>query len=115
MQLDIRSLGFSLTEGLRSHVERSLVRAFKHGRRDLIEVQVRLTDQNGPRGGADKRCVARARFAGDEHVVIERCHHDLYAAVAQAIETLGQRSDSRRQRAHRGRRELPAPRAHLAG
>jgi|JI10StandDraft_1071094.scaffolds.fasta_scaffold47572_3 putative sigma-54 modulation protein len=115
MRLDIRSLGFSLTEGLREHVERSLVRAFSHGRRDLVEVQVRLSDQNGPRGGADKRCVARARFAGDEHVVIERRHHDLYTAIAQAIETLGQRSDARRQRVLRGRRVLPATRAHMAG
>ena len=108
MQVDIRSLGFSLTDGLRKHAEQSLLNAFRHGRKNLVEVQVRLSDLNGPRGGEDKRCVIRARFVGDQNMVVSRQHVDLYAAITQATEILGGRSNARR-RAHQGRRGVVRP------
>ena len=107
MKLDIRSLGFALTEGLRVHLEHSLRAAFRHGRAELVEVQARLTDLNGPRGGVDKRCLLRARYVGGEHAVVIRRDRDLYVAIAQAAEILGERDDSRRQKARRGRRGSP--------
>lgn len=46
----------ALSDGLRGHVRRRLTSAVGRLREHVHEIQVRLSDVNGPRGGLDKRC-----------------------------------------------------------
>jgi ribosome-associated translation inhibitor RaiA len=47
---------------------------------------VRLSDENGPRGGRDKRCRIRVGIAGAQSVVIEDTEADLTVAIDRAAE-----------------------------
>jgi ribosome-associated translation inhibitor RaiA len=71
-----------------------------------------LSDDNGPRGGVDKRCRLQLQLPGRPDVVVEDTHSDLYAAIAAAVEraarALGRRSGRLRQLMRRGRSDQPA-------
>lgn len=101
MQMDIQSQGFVLTDGINDYVTRRL--AFGLGRADaaISRVNVRLSDINGPRGGADKRCLIEVRLKGAPTVVIEDIEADLYVAIdraaARAGRSLGRRLSRQRQ------------------
>ncbi|MEZ4409999.1 MAG: HPF/RaiA family ribosome-associated protein [Polyangiales bacterium] len=49
------------------------------------EVRVWISDENGPRGGVDKRCCVEAQGDGVE-VRVEERDVDVYAAVARATD-----------------------------
>ena len=86
MQISIQANGFSLTEGLRAHVERRMRAALGWSGGHLRRLAVSLSDINGPRGGRDKRCKVQVRLAGGAEVVIEDTETDLYAAIDRAAE-----------------------------
>jgi putative sigma-54 modulation protein len=65
MNIDIKALGFSLTEGLRAHVADRM---------------------NGPRGGIDKRCQLQLLIDGNQTVVVQDHEADLYLAVNRATD-----------------------------
>ncbi len=115
MQIDIQARNFSLTEALRSHIERRL--AFALGTRDhhIRRIVVRLSDINGPRGGIDKHCHLQVLLAHMPDVVIEDTESDLYAAIDRACDragrTVGRRLDRQR---IRGRSVSPGSTAALA-
>jgi ribosome-associated translation inhibitor RaiA len=50
---------------------------------------MRLSDINGPRGGADKRCHVRVVLDGLHDVVIEDIEADLYVAIDRATDRAG--------------------------
>ena len=56
MQIDIQALDFPLTDALRSHAERRLRFALACSDDHIQRIVMRLSDINGPRGGADQRC-----------------------------------------------------------
>lgn len=84
MKIDIQSRTFALTPGLRAHVERRLRYSLDAAGTRLRHIVVRLTDDNGPRGGVDKCCRIQATLAGARPVLIEQNDADLYAAVDRA-------------------------------
>lgn len=84
MRIDIRGIGFTLTEALREHAERRLRFALARRAEVLEGVWVRLTDENGPRGGVDKTCRTELRLRGLAPLVVEAKDTDLYAAVDRA-------------------------------
>lgn len=86
MQISIQANGFSLTEGLRTHIERRMRAALGWTGGHLRRLAVSLSDINGPRGGRDKRCKVQVRLAGGAEVVIEDTETDLYAAIDRAAE-----------------------------
>lgn len=94
MQLNIQARGFKLTESLRSLAERRLRFALGSTSDRVRSIVMRLADENGPRGGVDKRCMIRARLAGASPVVIEQQETDLYVAMDRAADRAG-RSVSR--------------------
>jgi putative sigma-54 modulation protein len=53
-------------------------------------VQVFLTDENGPRGGEDKRCRVLISMKGGERLVLDRCAVSLHDAVDQSLQRAGQ-------------------------
>ena len=89
MQIDIQSQGFTLTDGLRDYVMKRLAYGLNHGDQSITRVVVRLSDINGPRGGADKRCFIEVRLKGAPTVVIEDLEGDLYLAIDRAAERAG--------------------------
>lgn len=89
MRIDIQARGFTLTEGLRIHTERRLRFAFGSTSGRVRAVVVRLADENGPRGGVDKRCTIRVELPGTSSVVIEHQEADLYVAIDRAADRAG--------------------------
>ena len=86
MQIDIQSRGFSLTDALLSHVRRRLVSTMSYCSGHVNRVVIRLSDINGPRGGADKRCHIQVALVGIPDVVVEDTEVDMYAAIDRAID-----------------------------
>lgn len=89
MQMDIQSQGFTLTTGLRDHLIKRLAYGLNHGNEHITRITVRLSDINGPRGGADKRCFIELRLKQQPPVVIEDTEADLYVAIDRAAERAG--------------------------
>ena len=89
MQIDIQARNFSLTDALRSHAERRLRFALTCCDDHIQRVVMRLSDINGPRGGADKRCHLQVVLAGLPDVVVEDTEADLYVAIDRATDRAG--------------------------
>ncbi len=103
MQIVTRAHGFGLTDALHQHVQQRLHFAFDRIGDRIRRVVVRLSDINGPRGGADKRCQLEVHLDQSPNVVIEDTQSDLYAAVDRATERAARTVARRlsRERAHR--------------
>ncbi len=87
MQIDIQARNFSLTDALRTHVNRRL--GFALSTRDdyINRIIVRLSDINGPQhGGADKCCHIQIVLSQLADVVIEDTEINLYAAIDRAAD-----------------------------
>ncbi len=89
MQIDIQARNFPLTDALYSHTKRRLHFALACCDDHIQRVRVRLSDINGPRGGADKRCHLQIVLPGLPDVVIEDTEVDLYAAIDRAVDRAG--------------------------
>ena len=89
MQIDIQARDFSLTGALRSHAERRLHFALSSCDDHIQRIVMRLSDINGPRGGADKRCHLQVVLKGLPDVVIEDTEADLYVAIDRATDRAG--------------------------
>jgi len=100
MNVQIRALGFALTNGLREHVERRLAYALNQGRDIVSRIVVRLYDVNGPRGGVDKCCGIEVRIKGAPALVVKDVQTDLYVAIDRACERIGRTLHRRLSRQH---------------
>lgn len=89
MQIDIQSRNFPLRNALCRHIERRL--GFAPSTRDehILHIIVRLSDIDGPRGGADKCCHIQVVLPHLPDVKIENTESDLYAAIDGAGRTVG--------------------------
>jgi putative sigma-54 modulation protein len=104
MQIDIQARGFKLTEGLREYVERRLSFVFGSTRRSVRRISVRLSDENGPRGGDDMRCRMQVSLADAPSVVIEDTEASLYVAIDRAADRIGRAVARRIERLRKNRR-----------
>lgn len=86
MQIHIQSQGFALTEALRDHAVRRLRFGLTRGGDHIRRIEMRLSDINGPRGGADKRCSIVVALESLPDVVIEDIENDLYVAIDRAAD-----------------------------
>ena len=89
MQIDIQARGFKLTEAIRQHTERRLRFAMGSTQYGPKGISVRLSDENGPRGGVDKLCFIQVTFPGASPVVIEDVQSNLYTAIDRAADRAG--------------------------
>jgi ribosomal subunit interface protein len=88
MTIDVRCRPFELTPALAGHVQRRLRFALGRFAARVAAVRVRLTDDNGPRGGVDKACRVRAHLRGAGLVRVDEIDADLYAAIDRAAARL---------------------------
>jgi putative sigma-54 modulation protein len=105
MQIDIRARGFSLTEGLRTQAERRVRFALGSTSGRVRTVVMCLADENGPRGGVDKRCTIRANLPGGPPVIIEQQEVDLYVAIDRAADRAARAVSRRLEKTYAGRRD----------
>ncbi len=89
MQVDIQARDFTLTNALRIHIDRRLGFALSNSDSHIQHIIVRLSDINGPRGGADKCCHIQVVLPKLSDVVIEDTEVDLYVAIDRAVERAG--------------------------
>jgi putative sigma-54 modulation protein len=108
MQIGILTRGFELTEGLRNHCERQLRFALGSASNRVRSVLIRLTDENGPRGGIDKRCTIRALLHNAPPAVVVHDEADLYIAINRATDRVARAIVRRTERTWSLRR-APAP------
>jgi ribosomal subunit interface protein len=85
MNVQIRTRGIAMTEGLRSHVERRASFALDRFAERVTTVTVRFDDSNGPRGGVDKVCRVEVALRGSGPVRASDTHSDLYVAIDGAL------------------------------
>ena len=86
MQIDIQSRGFSLTNSLSGYSQKRINFAMACISGHVKRVAMRLSDVNGPRGGADKSCRIHVAMSGMPDVVLEDREVDMYAAIDRAVD-----------------------------
>ena len=101
MNIDIKTLGFGLTSGLRDHVADRLRASLGRFAARVRQVTARLSDLNGPRGGLDKRCQLMLHVDGAVPIVVRDTEQDLYVAVDRAAERARRTLARQVQRSHR--------------
>lgn len=84
MQFDIQTLDFPNTAALTSHTRRRLGFGLARHADRVSRIVVRLGDENGPRGGADKFCRLQVTLVDAPPVVIRDSGPDLYTVIDRA-------------------------------
>ena len=108
MKIEIQARNFSLTDSLREYIERRLGFALSTRDEHILRIAVRLSDINGPRGGADKCCQIQVVLPHLPDVVIEDTEVDLYTAIDRAADRAG-RTVGRRLARQRDKGRSTAP------
>jgi putative sigma-54 modulation protein len=91
MMVTVQCADVPVTPGIREWAERRVRFALGRFAGQVRCVRVRVSDQNGPRGGPDQRCVMVAPVARLGSVAAEVTDTDLYRAVSRAADRLGRR------------------------
>lgn len=81
MKVRIRARHLGDISRLRAHVLRRLEAALGRRRDRVQHATVRIEDENGPRGGADKRCRIQVLIPGVGEVFVAERHTDTFAAI----------------------------------
>lgn len=78
------------SQALRDHAVRSLFAAVDQHVSHVRSVEARFSDENGPRGGVDRRCRVKVLLSPKGEILVEEHNVDAYAAVALAAERVKQ-------------------------
>jgi ribosomal subunit interface protein len=106
MRIEIRG-NVGLTLALEQYVQRRFMVALGRFAMRVPLVTVRLTDENGPKGGVDKRCQAILHMPRTTPITLEEHHADLYTAIDLAAD-VASRVVARVMGRRRARRALAA-------
>lgn len=88
MKIHIQSQGFSVTDSLSELIEIKLATALMRHRARVERVEVRLGDENGPRGGVDKYCRIHVHLVDGTTSRASDRDADLYAAIERASQSV---------------------------
>ena len=110
MDIHITGRNVRINDALKQFVERRLEFAIGRFARRITDVQVRLSDLNGPRGGLDHDCRIIVHMHPRGEIMVEDRAADSESAVALAAGRAGQalRRAVDRRRAARTRRAATA-------
>ena len=107
MKIQIHTRDFAMTQPLREHILRRCRFVLSRLHNSVRRVEIHLADENGPKGGVDKRCLVRIKSDNFSEIVIKDVESDLYVAVDRALSrakrSLLRRMDSLRWARHSGR------------
>lgn len=102
MRTDIRGHQLTISDALRTHIERRLHFALSRFGARILHVAVRLEDINGPRGGVDKQCQIVVALSGAGHVQVEVLDSECMNAVDRATDRIQGVVDREIERQHGG-------------
>lgn len=86
MKIEVRFRALETSDSLREYVARRIHFQLSRFNGEVSWVLVRISDLNGPKGGADKRCQVTVRGPALGPVTIEDVSADAYSAADMAIE-----------------------------
>lgn len=86
MKIDVRSRGFEVSQSLREYILRRAQFQFGRFGRGVNSLTVRISDINGPKGGADKRCQVTVRGSSLRTLTVADLSADPHSAVDMAFE-----------------------------
>lgn len=86
MQICVESKNVRIDQGVRDYIAQRLGVAIGGHRHHIKRATVHLNDENGPRGGFDKRCRIEVVVPGSADVVVTEWHSHLGAAIDRAVE-----------------------------
>jgi hypothetical protein len=89
MQLDIRRQGIEIDDEAKARLLRRLDFALGRLGRHITRVWVHLADENGPRGGIDKRCRILVRLQHLPDVLVEDRDADLHVLIDRTVNRAG--------------------------
>jgi len=89
MRLQLNSKGIELTEDLKEHIKRRVRFALGRFAGKLRTVSVRLSDNNGPRGGVDQCCLVVLQLGRQRSILVRERQDSAQSAVALAVERAG--------------------------
>jgi putative sigma-54 modulation protein len=95
MRVTIRTVDVRATEALKQHVQQVVSAAFDRIGDHVHELEVRLRDLNGPKGGVDQEVVVLGRLAG-KTLAVRAVEADAYHALRSAITRMARRVRARR-------------------
>lgn len=111
MRIDVRGRGISVSENLAGDLEKRVKSAVGRLEPHVRTVRVQIFDDNGPRGGEDKRCVMVAHGDHIGETVASARSSSVLGAVGAASDSLAHalRSAVDRQKSHERALERPRP------
>jgi len=86
MNININAKKFKLTEALKQYAIKRINFSLGHKSEHIQKIAMRLSDINGPRGGADKRCQLQIKLNGMANVVVADTQSDMYNAIDSACD-----------------------------
>ena len=89
MNVQIRFRGVDSSEDLIAYATRRLHRQLSRFGRDVTSVVLRISDENGPRGGRDKRCQLSVSGPRIGSLHLSELHEDVRAGLDLALGRLG--------------------------
>lgn len=89
MNIDIRTRGLNIDDGLRAMVHLRFHFALDRVGVHVHRVTVYLSDENGPRGGVDKLCRVVVEVWGGPALVVEDRDANLRVAITRAADRVG--------------------------
>lgn len=88
--MNIRLIDGSIqtTPGMMAHVQARLNNSLDRFARHVRDVEIHIKDENGPKGGLDKRCAMHVHIDGANPIIVEHRDSEFYAAIDQATHKL---------------------------
>ena len=108
MNIDIQSLGFSITAALSEHAKRRLQFVLTRHSGCIQRVVMRVGDENGPRGGVDKFCRIQVYLIDAPLAAVEDIGCDLYAVIDRATDRVCRVVVKHLDKSRTGRRQVAA-------
>lgn len=113
MTFDIRSMYLTLDDNVLNHIRLRIEHVLNRFAHYIRRGRIVLSDVNGPKGGADKRCVVQLRLRGAPDIIIEETGVDLLSVIGRVTDRLDvavvravERPRCSRRFEHRGRLAL---------
>jgi len=88
MDFTTRTQGLHVDQPLRAFLDERIEHALGRFRHLIGGIDVRLSDENGPRGGDALRCRVVVDMRGEGALVVEETRADPFTAVAHAMDRL---------------------------
>ena len=89
MNVQIRFRGLDTSEDLLEHANRKVHQQLSRFGRDVTSVVLRISDENGPRGGRDKRCQLSVTGPRIGSLHLSELHDDVRAGLDLALGRVG--------------------------